>query len=95
MAALITAGLVFKTEANVFKAAHPESFSGGSVKAKIFILQIDNKIADAAGASEGRKIRYEMSLLRGSAAEWAANYVINTGEDMFQTYVNFKAQFLR
>ena len=94
MASSTVGGLAYGTGASVLKAAHPEPFSGGSVKAKIFILQVDNKIADAAGASEGRKIRYAMSLLRGSAAEWAANYVTNTGEDTFQTYINFKAQFL-
>ena len=38
---------------------------------------------NAAGASEGRKIRYKMSLLRGPAVKWAANYVMNTGEDTF------------
>ena len=91
MAALITDGLAYGTETSVLKAAHSEPFSGRSVKAKIFILQVDNKIADAAEASEGRKIRYEMSLLRESAVEWAVNYIINTEEDTFQIYINFKA----
>ena len=79
----------------MLKAAHSEPFSGGLMKVRIFILQVDNKIVDAAGAFKGRKIRYEMSLLRGPAAEWAANYIISTGKDTFQTYVNFKAQFLQ
>ena len=55
--------LVYETAANMLKAVHSESFSDESVKAKIFILQINNKIVDAAGASEERKIHYEMSLL--------------------------------
>ena len=69
MAALITTRLTFKTETNILKAAHSESFSGKSVKAKIFILQIDNKIADAAGVIKERKIRYKISLLKESVAE--------------------------
>ena len=69
MATTTTAGLVYSTEASMLKAAHSESFSSGSVKAKIFILQVDNKIADAVRASEDRKIRYEISLLRRPAAE--------------------------
>ena len=94
MAAFTTAGLAYGTGASVLKAVHFEPFSGGAMKARIFILQVDNKIADAVGASEGRKIWYSMSLLRGSAVKWTVNYVTNTGEDMFQTYTNFKAQFL-
>ena len=65
------------------------------MKAKIFILQVDNKIADAAGATEGRKTRYAMSLLRGPAAEWAANYMTNLGDITFQTYFEFKTKFLQ
>ena len=79
----LTTGLPFSTGASMLKAAHSESFSSGLIKAKIFILQVDNKIADAAETTEGRKIRYRMSLLRGSAAEWIVNYVMNTGEDTF------------
>ena len=67
--AITIRGLTFDTEASMLKAAHSEPFSGKSVKAKIFILQVNNKIADAAEASEERKIRYEMSLLRGLVAE--------------------------
>ena len=52
---------------------------------------MNNKIVDAAEASEGRKIRYIMSLLRDTAAEWATNYIMNTEEDIFQIYLNFKA----
>ena len=63
MAASTTAGLTYGTEASVLKAAHSEPFSGELMKVRIFILQMDNKITDAAGASEGRKIKYEMSLV--------------------------------
>ena len=69
MTTVITAGLTYDTETSMLKAAHSEPFSSESVKAKIFILQVNNKITDAAGASEERKIKYEMSLLRGPAAE--------------------------
>ena len=55
--------LFYETEANILKIAHSESFSNKLIKAKIFILQINNKIADAAEASEERKIHYEISLL--------------------------------
>ena len=40
----------------VLKAVHPNSFNSGLLKAKMFIIQVDNKIADAAGATERRKI---------------------------------------
>ena len=69
MAALTTTGLTFKTEANILKAVYSEPFSSRSVKTKIFILQIDNKITNAAGITEKRKIRYKISLLRKPAAE--------------------------
>jgi hypothetical protein len=65
------------------KAVHPDLFSGGTVRARIFIQQMDNKIADAAGASDGRKIRYVVSLLRGQAAEWASTY---TDEERYSTF---------
>ena len=91
---IITGGLVYEMKASMLKIVHLEPFSDESVKVKIFILQINNKIADAAGASEERKIYYKMSLLWGSAAEWTANYVTNTEEDTFQIYTNFKLQFL-
>ena len=83
MTASITAGLTYGIEVSMLKTVYLESFSGGSVKTKIFVLQVDNKIADAAEAFKRRKIRYEMSLLRGLTAEWAVNYVMNISEDMF------------
>ena len=47
-----------RTDSITLKAAHPDPFYGGNLKAKIFLQQVDNKIADAAGASKGRQIRY-------------------------------------
>ena len=36
----------------VLKAVHSDSFSSGSLKAKMFIIQVNNKIADAVRATE-------------------------------------------
>ena len=69
MTALITAELTYSTEVSIFKAVHSEPFSNRLIKVKIFILQINNKIINAAEASEKRKIRYKMSLLKESMAE--------------------------
>lgn len=80
---------------NVLKAAHPDLFSGGTQKARIFIQQVDNKIADAAGAIHNRKIQYTVSLLRGLAAEWALNHTDNEGNTTFQIYKEFRKAFLR
>jgi hypothetical protein len=45
------------TEATItLKAVHLDLFLEGAVRARIFIQQVDNKIVDAAGASNGRKI---------------------------------------
>ena len=93
MATLITAELFFSTEVSIFKTAYSESFSGRVMKTRIFILQIDNKIADAADASEKQKIQYSMSLLRGSAAEWTANYVISSKKEIFQIYITLRHNF--
>ena len=57
------------TDSITLKAAHSDPFYGGNLKAKIFLRQVDNKIANAAGASEGQWIRYMISLLREPAAE--------------------------
>ena len=76
------------------KAAHPNPFYGGNLKAKIFLQQVDNKIANAAGASEGQRIRYMISLLKGSAAEWAATYVNNEGYTTFTKYGDLRKKFL-
>ena len=57
------------TDSIMLKAAQLDPFYGGNLKAKIFLQQVDHKIADVAGASEGQQIRYMISLLRGPAAE--------------------------
>jgi Ty3 transposon capsid-like protein len=83
------------TEANItLKAAHPDPFSGGAMRARIFIQQVDNKIVDAAGASDGRKVRYATSLLRGQAAEWAITHTDGEGYTTFQRYEDFRKEFM-
>jgi hypothetical protein len=72
------------TGANItLKAVHPDPFLGGAIRARIFIQQVDNKIVDAAGASNGRKVRYATSLLRGQAAEWAIIHTDGEGYTIF------------
>ena len=81
------------TDSITLKAAHPDPFYGGNLKAKIFLKQVDNKIANAAGAFEGKQIRYMISLLRGPAAEWAATYMDNKGYTIFKRYVDLRRKF--
>ena len=83
-----------RTDSITLKAAHPDSFYGGNLKAKIFLQQVDNKIANAARASEGQQIRYMISLLRGSASEWAATYMDNKRYITFTKYGNLRRKFL-
>ena len=82
------------TDSIKLKAAHPDPFYGGNLKAKIFLQQVDNKIADAAGASEKQQIRYMTSLLRGSAAEKAATYMDNERYTTFTKYRDLRRKFL-
>ena len=82
------------TDRITLKAAHLDPFYGGNLKAKIFLQQVDNKIADAAGASERRRVRYMISLLRGSAAEWAATYMDNKKYTTFTKYGDLRKKFL-
>ena len=56
MTAIITAELIYDIEASILKTIYSEPFSSEVLKVQIFILQIDNKIADAAETSEERKI---------------------------------------
>ena len=83
------------TDSITLKAVHPDPFYGGNLKAKIFLQQVDNKIANAAGASEGQRIRYMISLLRGSAAEWAATYINNKRYTTFTKYGDLRRKFLK
>ena len=61
------ASIITEEAVTVLKAVYPDSFYSGSLKTKMFIIQIDNKIADAAGATDEQKICYAISLLRGPA----------------------------
>ena len=83
------------TDSITLKAAHLDPFYGGNLKAKIFLQQIDNKIADAAGASERQWIRYMISLWRGSAAEWATTYMDDEGYTTFKKYGDLRKKFLK
>ena len=80
------------TDSITLKAAHPDPFYGKNLKAKIFLQQVDNKIADAARASERQQIRYMISLLRGPAAEWAATYMDNKGYTTFKKYGDLRGK---
>ena len=82
------------TDSITLKAAYPDPFYGRNLKAKIFLQQVDNKIADATGASERQRIRYMISLLRGPAAEWAATYMDNNGYTTFKRYRDLRRKFL-
>ena len=78
----------------MLKATHPDPFYGRNLKAKIFLQQVDNKIANAAGASERQRIRYMISLLRGSAAEWTATYMDHKEYTTFTKYGDLRRKFL-
>ena len=47
----------------VLKAIHLNSFSSRSLKAKMFIIQMNNKITDVAEIIKDQKIRYTILLL--------------------------------
>ena len=83
------------TNSITLKAAHPDPFYGGNLKAKIFLQQVDNKIANAVGASERQQIRYMISLLREPAAEWTATYMNNEGYTIFKRYGDLRKKFLK
>jgi hypothetical protein len=52
-------------ETNItLKAVYLDPFLEGAIRVRIFIQQVDNKIVDAAEASNGRKVRYTIFLLR-------------------------------
>ena len=52
------------TNAITLKTTHPDSFRKETIKTRIFILQIDNKITDTVRTFKKRKIRYVMLLLK-------------------------------
>ena len=82
-----------RTDSITLKAAHPDSFYKGNLKAKTFLQQVDNKIADEAEASKKQRIRYMISLLRGSAAEWMVTYMDNKGYTTFTKYGDLRRKF--
>ena len=79
----------------VLKAVHPDPFNSESLRAKMFIIQMNNKIADAAEAMNEQKIQYAMLLLRDPALKWTATFINNNREITFGSYLLFKQKFLR
>ena len=61
--------------ATVLKAAHFNAFSSESLKAKMFIIQLNNKIMDAAEVINRWKIYYAMLLLWGPVLKWAVTFI--------------------
>ena len=84
----------YGARAITLKAAHLDSFSRGTMKAKVFLQQVDNKIEDAAGASDDRMIRYVTSLLRGTVAEWSVTNTNELERTTFRIYEEFRTVFL-
>ena len=56
MTVLTTEGLIYRTEISMLKTVHSKLFSDEIIKIRIFILQINNKIVDAAKALKNQKI---------------------------------------
>ena len=56
------------------KIIHSNSFRKETIKIRIFILQVDNKIIDVVKTFKERKIRYIMLLLREVTTEWTTIY---------------------
>ena len=52
------------TNAIILKTTHSDSFKRETIKIRIFILQVNNKITNVIETFEERKIRYVMSLLK-------------------------------
>lgn len=86
--------IVVIQNAIILKAAHPDPFSTGPLKAKIFIQQINNKIADIFLAMDARKIRYATSLFREAATKWALSKTNDEEIYICLTYREFRKEFL-
>ena len=56
--------MFINTNVITFKTIHSNLFKRETIKTRIFILQVNNKITNVIGISEKRKIRYIMSLLK-------------------------------
>ena len=85
----------YGTRVITFKTAHSDPFSGGTMKTKVFLQQIDNKIEDAIGTSNDRMIRYVTSLLRETTAEWSVTNTDESRQTTFRTYEEFRTAFLK
>ena len=83
------------TNAIILKAIHSNSFKRETIKTRIFILQIDNKITDVTRTFEKRKIRYVVSLLRKVTTKWTTIYIDQYEKIIFDTYQKFKKIFLK
>ena len=62
------------TNVITFKTIHSDSFRKETIKTRIFILQVDNKITNTTKTFKERKIRYVMFLLREITIEWTVIY---------------------
>ena len=74
------------TNVITLKTTHPNSFRRGTIKTRIFILQVNNKIIDTTKTFKKRKIRYTMSLLREVIVEWTVTHTNQYEETIFNTY---------
>ena len=66
--------MFISTNAITLKTTHSDSFRKETIKTRIFILQIDNKIIDVTRTFEKRKICYVMLLLREMTTKWTTTY---------------------
>ena len=83
------------TNVVTLKIVHPNLFSERSMKTRIFIQQVDNKITDAIKTSNERQIRYVTSLFREIVTEWTTIYTDTNGISIFVIFKNFKNVFLK
>ena len=61
--------MFINANAIIFKTVHSNSFKEKTIKTRIFILQIDNKITNVIRTFKKKKIRYVMFLLRKMTTE--------------------------
>ena len=65
---------------------HSDSFRKETIKTRIFILQVNNKITNAIKTFKKRKIRYVMFLLRKIITKWTTIYTNQYKKTTFNTY---------
>ena len=78
--------MFINTNVITLKTIYSDLFREETIKTRIFILQIDNKIIDVTRTFEERKIRYVMSLLRKVTTKWTTTYTNQYEETIFDTY---------